>query len=112
MSHKKTKICDKTGKSILSEAQASRKVTQYNDITRYYYCEYCFAYHLTSKTKYQTFDILRELLKQRGIYRGRKKMEAAIKTFDNWSCAISERPGKCLGRLDDFIEHYLGTVCK
>lgn len=44
------KICNVTGKvSFESEATASRRLRNYQEITRYYFCEECGGYHLTSQ---------------------------------------------------------------
>ena len=49
--------CFKSGKkTYLSEAAASRKVYQWDGIKRYYYCEHCQGYHLTSKTREEQIE--------------------------------------------------------
>ena len=49
--------CSNTGKkTYLSESAASRKVYQWEDIKRYYFCEDCGGYHLTSKTREEQIE--------------------------------------------------------
>lgn len=43
------RICEETGKVVLSQSQAQRKTNNYDEIQRYYYCEHCEGFHLTSK---------------------------------------------------------------
>ena len=41
-------ICKETRKVVLSESQAYRRVRDYEQIRRYYKCEECGGYHITS----------------------------------------------------------------
>lgn len=47
-------VCSKTGKIPFSEAQANRRLGKYEDIVRYYFCDSCNGYHLTSQSEAET----------------------------------------------------------
>ncbi len=49
-SQKSPKVCSLSGKvTFESEATASRRLRNYQEITRYYFCDHCGGYHLTSQ---------------------------------------------------------------
>jgi len=49
--HNAPEICPKTKKVGFSESQASRRLGgEYEDIVRYYKCQHCPNYHITSQT--------------------------------------------------------------
>ena len=48
LSNKEPEYCEVQKKVCLSEAGASRRVHNYQEIERYYHCRHCGHYHITS----------------------------------------------------------------